>query len=77
MMTGLEEKIMESLSLTTFLAVFEEMFGRGLFWVMVLVAAAITMAYLYVLIRDRSMSMRKFLLAQYRCPLGGGGGGLS
>jgi uncharacterized membrane protein YhaH (DUF805 family) len=62
---------MESLSLTTVLAVFEEMFGRGLFWVMVLVAAAITMAYLYVLIRDRSMSMRKFLLAQVSMPFGG------
>jgi hypothetical protein len=31
----------------------------------------ITVAYLYVLIRDRSMSMRKFLLAQLSMPFGG------
>jgi hypothetical protein len=62
---------MEEFKLSTFLAVFEEMFGMGLFWAMVAVAAVITLAYLYVLIRDRSMSMRKFLLAQLSMPFGG------
>jgi hypothetical protein len=62
---------MEEFKLSTMIAVFEEMFGRGLFWTMVAVAAAITVAYLYVLIRDRSMSMRKFLLAQVSMPFGG------
>ena len=62
---------MEEFSLMTILAVFEEMFGRWLFWAMVLVAVAITAAYLYVLIRDRAMSMRKFLLAQLSMPFGG------
>ena len=62
---------MEEFKLSTFVAVFEEMFGRGLFWAMVVVAALITLAYLYVLIRDRSMSMRKFLLAQISMPFGG------
>ena len=62
---------MEEFKLSTFLAVFEEMFGAGLFWAMVVVAALITLAYLYVLIRDRSMSMRKFLLAQLSMPVGG------
>ncbi len=62
---------MEEFSLTTLLAVFEEMFGRGLFWAMVLVAVVITLGYVYVLIRDRSMSMRKFLLAQLSMPVGG------
>lgn len=62
---------MEEFSLMTILAVFEEMFGRWLFWAMVLVAVAITVAYLYVLIRDRAMSMRKFLLAQLSMPVGG------
>jgi amino acid transporter len=37
---------------------------------MVVAAVAITAAYLYVLVRDRSMSMRKFLLAQLSMPLG-------
>lgn len=62
---------MEEFSFMTILAVFEEMFGRVLFWAMVAVAAIITLAYIYVLIRDRSMSMRKFLLAQLSMPVGG------
>jgi hypothetical protein len=61
---------MEELTLSTFIAVFEEMFGRGLFWAMVAVAAIITLAYLFVLVRDRAMSMRKFLLAQLSMPIG-------
>ncbi len=62
---------MEEFKISTFLAVFEEMFGAVLFWAMVAVAVVITLAYLYVLIRDRSMSMRKFLLAQLSMPFGG------
>ena len=61
---------MEELTLGTMLAVFEEMFGFWLFWAMVVVAVLITLAYLYVLIRDRSLSMRKFLLAQLSMPFG-------
>ena len=61
---------MEQLTLGTMIAVFEEIFGRGLFWAMVVVAVVITLAYLYVLIRDRAMSMRKFLLAQLSMPFG-------
>lgn len=61
---------MKELTLQTLLAVFEEMFGRGLFWAMFAVAAVITVAYLYVLIRDRAMSMRKFLWAQLSMPFG-------
>jgi len=61
---------MEQLTLGTLIAVWEEMFGRGLFWAMVAVAAVITVLYVYVLIRDRAMSMRKFLLAQLSMPVG-------
>ncbi len=61
---------MQELTFGTLIAVFEEMFGRGLFWTMVVVAALITLLYLYVLIRDRAMSMRKFLWAQLSMPLG-------
>jgi uncharacterized membrane protein YhaH (DUF805 family) len=61
---------MEQLTLETMLAVFEEIFGRGLFWTMVAAAVVVTLAYLYVLIRDRSMSMRKFLMAQLSMPIG-------
>ena len=61
---------MEELTLTTLLAVFEEMFGAGLFWIMVVTAVAITVGYIYVLIRDRAVSWRKFLLAQLSMPVG-------
>jgi uncharacterized membrane protein YhaH (DUF805 family) len=61
---------MKELTLETLLAVFEEIFGRGLFWAMVVAAAVVTGAYLYVLIRDRAMSMRKFLWAQVSMPFG-------
>jgi hypothetical protein len=61
---------MKELTLGTLIAVFEEIFGRGLFWSMVAVAAIVTALYLYVLIRDRAMSMRKFLLAQLSMPIG-------
>lgn len=61
---------MEQLTLGTMIAVFEEIFGRGLFWAMVVAAVVVTLAYFYVLIRDREMSMRKFLLAQLSMPFG-------
>ncbi|WP_439124422.1 DUF5368 domain-containing protein [Marivita sp.] len=61
---------MKDLTFGTILAVFEEIFGRGLFWTMVLVAAVVTVGYLYVLIRDHSISWRKFLLAQLSMPIG-------
>lgn len=61
---------MKDLTFETLIAVFEEIFGRGLFWAMVVAAAVVTVAYLYVLIRDRAMSMRKFLWAQLSMPFG-------
>ena len=61
---------MKDLTFGTMIAVFEEIFGRGLFWAMVAAAVVVTVLYLYVLIRDRTMSMRKFLLAQLSMPVG-------
>lgn len=61
---------MKELTFETLLAVFEEVFGQGLFWTMVIIAIVITVAYIYVLIRDRAMSMRKFLWAQLSMPIG-------
>jgi len=61
---------MQELTFETMIAVFEEIFGRGLFWAMVAAAAIVTLAYLYVLIRDRAVSWRKFLLAQLSMPFG-------
>ena len=61
---------MKDLTLETLLAVFEEIFGRGLFWSMVAIAVVVTLGYLYVLVRDRSVSWRKFLFAQLSMPVG-------
>lgn len=61
---------MKDLTFGTLIAVFEEIFGRGLFWAMVAVAVVVTMGYLFVLVRDRAVSWRKFLLAQMSMPVG-------
>jgi hypothetical protein len=61
---------MKDLTFETMVAVFEEIFGRGLFWTMVAVAILITLAWIYVLIRDRSLGMRQFLIAQLFMPIG-------
>ena len=61
---------MEEMSLGVLIAVFEEMFGRWLWWAMVVVAVVITLLWVYVLIRDRKVSWRKYLLAQLSMPIG-------
>lgn len=61
---------MKDLTFGTLLAVFEEIFGTGLLWAMVSFAALVTVGYIYVLIRDHSISWRKFLLAQLSMPIG-------
>jgi uncharacterized membrane protein YhaH (DUF805 family) len=65
-----KEADMKDLTFGTLIAVFEEIFGRGLFWAMVVAAVIVTFGYLYVLIRDRSVSWRKFLYAQLSMPFG-------
>ena len=59
---------MKDLTLGTLLAVFEEMFGAGLFWLMVAAAVLITLGYIFVLMRDKSLSMKKFFWAQVSMP---------
>lgn len=61
---------MQELTIGTLIAVFEEIFGRGLFWVMVAAAVLVTAGYFYVLIRDRAVSWKKFLYAQLAMPVG-------
>jgi len=61
---------MKDLTFGTLIAVFEEVFGRGLFWLMVAAASVVTLGYLYVLIRDRAVSWNKFLFAQLSMPVG-------
>jgi uncharacterized membrane protein YhaH (DUF805 family) len=61
---------MKEMTIGTMIAVFEEMFGRALFWAMVAAAVIVTLLYLYVLIRDHTVSWRKFLVAQLAMPVG-------
>lgn len=61
---------MNDMTFGTIVAVLEEIFGQGLFWAMVAVAGLVTLAYLYVLVRDRSVNWRKFLLSQLAMPVG-------
>ncbi|MEZ5649348.1 MAG: DUF5368 domain-containing protein [Burkholderiaceae bacterium] len=61
---------MRDLTPATLIAVFEEMFGVTVFWSMVVGAVAVTLLYLFVLVRDRTLSMRKFLWAQLSMPFG-------
>ena len=61
---------MKEQTLGTLIAVFEEMFGTGLFWLLVLAGFAVTAGYIFVLVRDRELSMKKFFWAQVSMPFG-------
>ncbi|HDR29330.1 DUF5368 domain-containing protein [Rhodovulum sp.] len=61
---------MKELTFETLIAVFEEMYGRWLFWTLVLVAAIITLAFIFVLIRDRSIEGRYLARAELTAPIG-------
>ncbi|NEX45069.1 DUF5368 domain-containing protein [Pseudotabrizicola algicola] len=61
---------MKELTLPMLIAVWEEMFGQSLFWALAVLAFLVTLAYVFVLLRDRSLSMRRFLLAQLSMPFG-------
>lgn len=61
---------MKDLSFSTLIAVFEEILGRGLFWVFVVAAIFVTVCYFYVLLRDRHIGWQKFLVAQLFMPVG-------
>jgi hypothetical protein len=45
-------------------------FSFALFWALAMAALVITALYVFVLVRDRSLSMRKFLWAQLSMPIG-------
>ncbi len=61
---------MKDLTFDTLLAVFEEVFGVGLFWALVAVAAVITLAFLWVVLRDRHVKAVPFLRAELLAPIG-------
>ena len=61
---------MKDLTFGTLIAVFEEMFGRGLVWAMVAAAAVVTLLFLRVLIRDRGLEARGLVRAELWAPVG-------
>lgn len=61
---------MQDMSFSTLMVVFEEIFGQTLFWSMIVAGAVLFLAYIYVLIRDRTVNWKKFLWAQFAMPFG-------
>ena len=61
---------MKDLTLSTLFAVFEEIFGRGLFWAMFAVAVLVFLAFVYTVVRDRGLDSRNFLRAELAAPVG-------
>ena len=55
---------MKELTVSTLLAVFEEMFGSWLFWTLVVLALAVVIALAFVVIRERRLSARRLVLAE-------------
>lgn len=55
---------MKDLTLETLIAVFEEIFGRGMFWGMVGLAAVITLLFLWAVWRDGGIRSRRMLRSQ-------------
>ena len=62
---------MKDLTFATLWAVFEEMFGRELFWAMVAVAVLGAVLFLVVVIRDGGILARRFTRAELLAPVGG------
>jgi hypothetical protein len=61
---------MKEMTLGTLIAVFEEMFGRGLFWLLVAVAAAVTLAFAAMVLRERRLVAGRLLRAEIFAPIG-------
>lgn len=61
---------MKDLTLETLFAVFEEIFGAGVFWGMVTLAVLIGLAFIYVVVRDRRLEASRLLRAELWAPVG-------
>jgi hypothetical protein len=62
---------MKELTLSTILGVFEEMFGRGLFWGLVVLGLGVVGALAVVLMRERGVLSRRLILAEIAGVAGG------
>ncbi len=55
---------MQELEIGVFVSVFIEMLGPVLFWLLVLASLAVTIAFFWVLVRDRGLDSRRLVRAQ-------------
>lgn len=62
---------MKELTLSTMIAVFEEVFGSGLFWALVVLAALGLAAFLFILARERSFQPGRFIRSELLGIIGG------
>ncbi len=62
---------METMTIGTMIAVFEEMFGAEVFWGLIAAAAAALLLFVVVVIRDRGLFGRRFARAELLAPVGG------
>ena len=62
---------MQELDLMVFVAVFVEMLGPLLFWLLVLAIVVVTLGFVWVLIRDRALDSKRLVRAQVVGVLGG------
>ena len=61
---------MKDLTFGTLIAVFEEIFGFGLFWTMVVVAALFLVLLVYLVIRERRVESGRLVRAELWAPIG-------
>jgi hypothetical protein len=61
---------MKDLTLSTVIAVFEEMFGAALFWGLVAAALAVTAAFVVIVVREHRLQGHRFLRAELMAPVG-------
>ena len=61
---------MQELSIGTLLAVFQEVFGAGVFWGMVVLAVLILIAFTYLILREHKLVSGRFLRAELMAPVG-------
>jgi hypothetical protein len=62
---------MQELDIMVFVAVFIEMLGPLLFWLLVLAIVVVTLGFAWVLIRDRGLDSKRLVRAQIVGVLGG------
>lgn len=61
---------MNELTFGTLIAVFEEMFGRGLFWGLVAACIVVAALFIFVVIRDSKIEARRLVRAELWAPVG-------